>query len=74
MDDRKTVQVHLRVVVLCDVEVSEPDEDGNAAIHDIRLADEGNVLQDIVLDSTELRGDEYDAVDAAAAEAFQSDG
>jgi hypothetical protein len=67
----KTVEVYLRVPVLCSVEVGEPNEDGQAEIFSIRLADRGNFETPSFIEASALDESEYDDIDRAAAKAFE---
>jgi hypothetical protein len=67
----RKVQVWLPAEALCEVEVQEPNEDGQADIVSISLVQRGNFEAPVNLpESSALTDEVYEEIDRLAAEAF----
>lgn len=74
VSDTRTIQVWLPADVLCDVVVKPPNEDGQADIESISVAQRGNLAPDVgVWEATALTEDQYDEIDKLAALAFNEE-
>ena len=69
-----TVQVYLRVPVLCDVTVRPPNEEGQCDIKSIRLAQRGNFETPALIDTAALDESEYQDIDDEAAKVWKEAG
>lgn len=68
--ETKTIEVFLKIPVLCEVTVGRPNDEGQAEIFNISLAQRGNFETPSMTDPACLTDEDFEAVDAEAAKVW----